>query len=523
MNTEIELKFLVLESSEAKNTAEKVTELLTAKKFSFVSDQKELNNSYFDTPDLALRSQDKGLRIRTSIDRVGNKHLEQTIKTAGTVVGGLHQRPEYNVDITNNFPELALFPQDIWPEHQNLKVLQEQLVSLFTTNFERLIWLITIENNEHDVTVIELVFDQGVIKSNGKEEIICEIELELVKGNVDELLTLAKVLCFGLQVRPGIKSKAARGYSLARDKEPKGSTRNVDNFDLLGLALIPLNKPNNLNQVFTHGVEFGLSQLQTLVDAYTQNPTLSILNKITEILALLRQGFWLFEQTLDQSMGKLRNELSFFIKKFHWVEDACHLQELTTKTGNYRTKLHYSDALIEQLKSEKRNFPDTEQNVLLFHSARFNRLQLSLLTVLLAKNSLINVDNIDNTQVSIFAKSALEFNRQNLIQVMPKNSTIESKEYLAHHKLLIRSLLTGSWFGALYDKNERLAFRNPWLDIKQGISELQTLLLLQKQLLKLAAPENKLTKWLDSKIEHLLNTLEHSREQAVSAHPYWRI
>ncbi|MCJ8319083.1 MAG: CYTH domain-containing protein [Colwellia sp.] len=520
MNTEIELKFLVLESSEAKQTAEKITELLTAKKFSFVSQQKQLNNSYFDTPDLALRRQDKGLRIRTSIDNLDNKHLEQTIKTAGTAVGGLHQRPEYNVDITNNFPELALFPQAIWPKNQNLNELQAQLVSLFTTNFQRLIWLITIENNGHEATVIELVFDQGVIKANGNEVPICEIELELVTGNIDDLLTLAKVLCFGLLLRPGIKTKAARGYALSSAKDRQSTTKNIDNFDLLGLALIPLDKPKSLNHVFTHGVEFGLTQLQTLVDAYTQNPAFSILNKITEMLALLRQGFWLFEQSLDKSMGKLRNELSFFIKKFHWVEDACHLQELTTKTGNYRTKLHYSDALIRQMKSERSNFPDAEQNILLFHSARFNRLQLSLLTVLLAKKPHFNVDS---TQVSIFAESALELNRKNLIEVMPKNGRIESQEYLAHHKLLIRSLLTGSWFGALYDKNERLAFRNPWLDIKQGISELQTLLLLQQQLLKLTTPESKLTKWLESKIEHLLHTLEHSREQAVSAQPYWRI
>lgn len=521
MNTEIELKFLVLESSEAKQVAEKITELLTAKKYVYVSQQKELNNSYFDTPDLALRGQDKGLRIRTSIDSLGHKHLEQTIKTSGTVVGGLHQRPEYNVDITSHFPELMLFPQSIWPENQNIIGLQKQLVSLFTTDFQRLIWLITIENHNKEATIIELVFDQGAIKSNGKEEPICEIELELVKGNVDELLTLAKVLCYGLQIRPGIKSKAARGYALSRTKEPEKPNKPIDDFDLLGLALIPLDKPESLNQVFTHGVDFALTQLQTLVDAYTQKPTLSILNKITEMLALLRQGFWLFEQCLDQSMGKLRNELSFFIKKFHWVEDACHLRELTTKTGNYRTKLHYSDALITQLKSEKSNFPDSEENILLFHSARFNRLQLSLLTLLLSKTSLITADEVGSSQVTIFAETALELNRQNLIQAMPKSAIIGSQEYLIHHKLLIRSLLAGSWFGALYDKNARLAYRNPWLDIKQGISELQTLLLLQQQLLKLAAPENKLTKWLESKIEHLLHTLEHSREQAVSGQPYW--
>jgi triphosphatase len=86
----------------------------------------------------------------------------------------------------------------------------------------------------------------------------------------------------------------------------------------------------------------------------------------------------------------------------------------------------------------------------------------------------------------------------------------------------VRTLLTGSWFGSLYDKEDRLTFRNPWLDTQQGISELQTLLLLQKQLTVLTEPLNKLNIWLDSKIEHLLETLHQSKEQALLLMPYWR-
>ena len=521
MNTEIELKFLVLEKENEVSTVEKISELLDAKKYVYVNQTKTLTNSYFDTADLALRHQDKGLRIRTSADENNNKQSEQTIKTTGKVVGGLHQRPEYNVDITGSFPELSLFPQDIWPENQSLDELQNQLISLFSTNFSRVTWLITIEHLNNEESVVELVFDQGVIQSKDKEDVICEIELELVKGHVDDLLALAKVLCFGLQLRPGIKSKAARGYALYHQHTTGESTCDVRDEELSGLSLIPLKQPNNIEQVFSTGVEYSLTQLQTFVDAYSAKPSLAILNKITETLALLRQGFWLFDQCLNPEMKKLRNELSFFIKKLQWVEDACHLKELTTKTGNYRTKLHYSDALIEQLKSEKNSYPDSEQNIALFHSARFNRVQLSLLSLLLSKTPLVNVERLSHSDVISFAQTALEFNRQNLVKAMSTTSNIDSAQYINHHKLLIRSLLTGSWFGSLYEKSERLAFRNPWLDIKIGISELQTILLLQQQLRKLAEADAKLTKWLDSKIEHLLLTLEQSRVQAVASLPYW--
>ena len=51
---------------------------------------------------------DMGLRIRSH-----NGHIEQTIKTAGVPIGGLHPRPEYNVDIHSAVPNLALFQQEI--------------------------------------------------------------------------------------------------------------------------------------------------------------------------------------------------------------------------------------------------------------------------------------------------------------------------------------------------------------------------------------------------------------------------
>ncbi len=526
MNTEIELKFLVLDHENTIKTTDRITELLNEKKYPFVCQQKKLINSYFDTPELELRQLDIGLRVRTSIDEKGGKALEQTIKTAGKVTGGLHQRPEYNVDIIENFPKITLFPQEIWPDGQNIESLQNKLVSLFTTNFNRQIWQVTIADINGEQSHIELVFDQGTVESNGEKETICEIELELVKGSVNDLLTLAKLMCFGLQIRPGFKSKAARGYALWHGNQASSNTEGAisDGHEHSGLALIPLHSPKNLNEVFITGIEFGLTELQKLVESYTDKPSLIVLNKITEILALLRQGFWLFENGLTNKMKKLRNELSFFIKKLHWVEDACHLKELTTKTGNYRAKLHYSDSLIAQLKSEKSNFPASEQNIELFHSARFNRLQLSLLEILLSEDDVINQDNlsVEQREVINFSQLSLEFNLSRLTDAMPKSAQLTSLQYLAHHKLLIRSLLTGSWFGGLYDKKDRLGFRNPWLDIKQGISELQTILLLKQQLLKLSDSDEKLEKWLESKIEHLLLTLEQSRELAVSMSPYWR-
>jgi triphosphatase len=60
-----------------------------------------LLNIYYETADNWLRRHDMGLRIRGDQGR-----YEMTLKIAGRVVGGLHQRPEYNIPLDT--PELAL-------------------------------------------------------------------------------------------------------------------------------------------------------------------------------------------------------------------------------------------------------------------------------------------------------------------------------------------------------------------------------------------------------------------------------
>ena len=115
MTTEIELKYLVL----GDNTVEKITELFHRENIQFSYQQKQLSNCYFDTPDLNLRQHDMGLRVRRN-----NNHIEQTIKTAGQVVGGLHSRPEYNVDIESEQPILRFFQVKFGKQDQSVSVFK---------------------------------------------------------------------------------------------------------------------------------------------------------------------------------------------------------------------------------------------------------------------------------------------------------------------------------------------------------------------------------------------------------------
>lgn len=171
----------------------------------------QLLNIYYETADNWLRRHDMGLRIRGD-----NGRYEMTMKIAGRTVGGLHQRPEYNIDI--NTPELALdkLPAEVWPNGEMPEGLAEQVQPLFSTDFLREKWVVVQGKSR-----IEVALDLGDVKAGEHQEAICELELELLNGETADVLALAKQLAETGLLRQGSLSKAARGYHLARGNEAR--------------------------------------------------------------------------------------------------------------------------------------------------------------------------------------------------------------------------------------------------------------------------------------------------------------
>jgi len=499
MATEIELKYLVFGC----NTAETISTLLSKNNIEFIESINQLSNCYFDTPDLNLRKHDMGLRIREK-----DTMLEQTIKTAGKDIGGLYQRPEFNIPVKTKQPNLSLFPTQIWALSQNINNIQAQLVSLFSTDFERHTWLV----NSAKGGVVEIVFDQGNVSSNGINEPIHEIELELVRGDVAELFDLAQLLLNQLKLRPGLQSKAARGYSLWNEVEAIPSCT--------ALTLLPLKHNENIAESFISGLSKILQHLQSSVDQYIDKPSLTTLAVIKDSLSLMEHGFIFFEKNLLVDCDKIRNEIMYFVKVFSWVEHLIYLKEIVNKTGNYRKKLDYSTELVAELKLEKRRFPNIEEVKQVFHSQRFNQLQLHILNMLMPNQSPFT-EPLNNTNIHTFATEQLSKSLHQLTKNMPKNKVLTSEQYLEQSALLNRSLHAGIWFAGLFNEVERSKYRVPWLDIREGIAELQVLWLIHQQLQRLPEQPQKLVNWQRSKVDNLLHALEHSKNNAVSLQPYW--
>lgn len=202
MTIEIELKFIATPQA-----AEQLGDQLAAWPHQY-SAPIALTNIYYETADNQLRRWDMGLRIRG----VGEKY-EMTLKTAGQTTGGLHQRPEYNVDIARPELDIARLPADVWPEGCDTAALQQRLAPLFTSHFSRERWLVTYGESE-----VEVALDRGEVEANDLREPLHEIELELKRGKLADVLALAAELAKMDGLRLGSLSKAARGYWLSQGK-----------------------------------------------------------------------------------------------------------------------------------------------------------------------------------------------------------------------------------------------------------------------------------------------------------------
>lgn len=188
--------------------------------------RQRLLNTYFDTPALALMEQRIAVRER----RAGRRTL-LTVKTAGTSVGGLSRRGEWEAPTTPGAFDFASLVDD-QALAASLSQLAWQLVPVFRTDFVRRSWLL-----QHAGAQVELALDQGSISTGhtpgspggSLRQDLLELELELKSGPVDALLDLAHTLALGpggraatgVWLLPSDRSKAERGLALFLGHRPQ--------------------------------------------------------------------------------------------------------------------------------------------------------------------------------------------------------------------------------------------------------------------------------------------------------------
>lgn len=198
MSTEIELKLQLSPKAARKLASHPLLEGIPAQRL-------HLLNTYYDTPALELHARRIAVRFR----KKGWQWL-CTVKSAEPASGGLAMRSEWETPATPGVFDFSHVNAADFREF--LEQHSGQFEAIFTTDFHRQIWHVPFGDSQ-----IELAIDRGTIEGGGRSTPICEIELELLSGKVDDIFGLTRELQQSLDLHPAIASKAERGYNLFLD------------------------------------------------------------------------------------------------------------------------------------------------------------------------------------------------------------------------------------------------------------------------------------------------------------------
>lgn len=189
MDREIELKFLI-----PPEAAEAILGALDGE-----GAVRQLDATYYDTADHALRRAGFGLRVRD-----GEGGRKQTLKSASA--GGVFSRGEWEEKIAGPAPDRDALARTPVGE----MLAEATLAPVFTTRVERVIRLV-----RSGETLIEVALDRGQLSAGERHATVCELELELKSGEPAALFDLARTLARHAPLRLSLVSKAERGYGLA--------------------------------------------------------------------------------------------------------------------------------------------------------------------------------------------------------------------------------------------------------------------------------------------------------------------
>jgi inorganic triphosphatase YgiF len=170
-------------------------------------EQHTLVSIYYDTGRLSLRRAGLLLRLR----RNGESWM-QTVKRQSESGLGLTARPEWQAPYRSHFDfsHIDDAPMRDWFAREKIA---SRIASVFETRVKRTCW--QLEPRPGARVLVKL--DRGWIAADGRREIVSEIELQLLSGDIDDIYALALDLAEKQSLVPLLVSKAERGYRLARN------------------------------------------------------------------------------------------------------------------------------------------------------------------------------------------------------------------------------------------------------------------------------------------------------------------
>lgn len=185
-----------------------------------------LENTYLDTPDMKITKRGGMIRVR-HYNCADADRYEFTVKYGGGVSDGLHRRYEWNVTSCDNAFSIKRFIDETNgsgdPEDVLLDVFgninDDDLIVLCSNTFCRTVYNLSYLNSK-----VEACFDSGIIKNSdgSRSDEICELELELVSGDISELNAIAECIIETAECVPFDDTKYRRTLAVALDGHDEG-------------------------------------------------------------------------------------------------------------------------------------------------------------------------------------------------------------------------------------------------------------------------------------------------------------
>lgn len=255
--------------------------------------RRRLYGIYFDTPALDLWRQGIALRVR----RDGRRWV-QTVKRGGAARGGLHQRTEAETEVSGPRPDLSLLRDGNFAAAFASSRLRAQLAPVFMTDFIRSSRLIDLAAG----TRVEASLDRGAVRSGDKAEPLCELELELKAGAPHHIYDLALELAGDIPLSIEDRSKAQRGYALARNETaPPVKSRPAE-----------LTRDMSVNDAFKAVMWANLAHLQANERGMLAARDPEFLHQMRVALRRLRSAVGVFAPPLPEpAIAPLRDDLKW--------------------------------------------------------------------------------------------------------------------------------------------------------------------------------------------------------------------
>lgn len=399
-----------------------------------------LHSTYFDTPEYTLLQQGVGLRVR----RIGDRRV-QTIKTAGKGLGGLHQRQEWETDITGDMPDYNKFPEEALPDWCADQKNLSKINALFTTEFMRTTWQLLSDGNE-----VEVALDQGEIKTSTARHTLNEVELELKSGTPDHLYQIALILHDALPLRIENKSKAALGYALYKPEQ----------LQLYKAGAVDLNSEMTAEQAFIHILWHCVRHLQANEEMVLHGSDIEGVHQMRVALRRLRSCLSLYKPLIPKkTYANLREDIKWITGVLgvarDWDVFTLSLQEIHSQNNNSSL----SAPLQEDLEKLQKQVAELQARAYVnvrdaLRSPRYTRLLLLLGQWLIQQSwrqqLKTKVLHRLDSPVSEFANQILESHYQHVCQ-QGTHLTQLNPEQLHRLRISIKKMAYGTrFFTALY-------------------------------------------------------------------------